>query len=103
MAYRVELTVPAQRDREEIVSYLAVDLASPQAARGFLEEFDRKVEMASGMPGSFPLCRQGDLANRGYRRALVGNYLFIYATDRRRKVVTILRVFHGMQDYARLL
>ena len=44
MASELVILSQAQRDVEEIVRYLARDLASPSAAARFLDEFDAKAE-----------------------------------------------------------
>ena len=103
MGYEVKLTRPAVQDRESIVAYLLLELGSRQAAEGFLSRFDERVEQIATYPESCPLCRVESLARRGYRVGLVGDYLFIYSVEKSAHVVTFLRVFHGLQDYARLL
>lgn len=103
MACNVSLTRPAVQDRESVVSYLAHSLASPAAARDFLNEFDKQVARLQDNPRCFPLCADIALASKGYRKAIVKGYVFVYVYDEAKNVVTILRVFHQSQDYARYL
>lgn len=103
MACRVLLTRPAMQDRRAIVSYLADSLASPTAAAKFLDEFDAQIRRISSNPCCFPLSADQALASKGYRKALVLGYVFVYVYDDKEDVATVLRVFHQSQDYARYL
>ena len=103
MACKVVLTQPAVQDRQAIVSYLAESLASPAAAVEFLDEFDAQVERLSDNPRCFPLSFNEALAQKGYRKALVRGYVFVYVYDEAEDISTILRVFHQTQDYVRYL
>ena len=103
MAYRVMMSGPAADDREGIVAYLASTLSAPSAAAEFLDEFDKAVAMLSGNPRAGAVCSDTALAERGYRKALVGSYVAVYRVNDESQAVEIVRVFHQTQDYARLL
>ena len=101
MAYRVVILDEAQREYRDIVDYLDNVLGSPQAACGFMDEFDRQLSLIADNPELFALARLPELVGRGYRTAHVNNYVMLYkATDR---LVVVAHVFHQTQDYARFV
>lgn len=101
MACDVRLAREAETDVARIVAYLVDSLGSPQAATSFLEELTHAVSTIGELPESYPGATEPRLARMGYRKALVGRCVLLY-----RKVdgvVVIAHVFHGSQDYARLV
>ena len=101
MASEPVILPQAQRDVEEIVRYLARDLANPSAAARFLDEFDAKTENVCAMPEPYPAGRLDGLARLGFRVMPVMKYLVLYV-PRDGKIV-VSHVFHGTRDYARLV
>ena len=55
------------------------------------------------MPLMYEACRDPNLNALGYRKAGIRNYVMVYEVDEAAKQVTILRLFHGKQDYAKLI
>ena len=101
MAYEVELSFSAQRDRDRIVEYLLYELKSPQAALRFLDELDRVVELIGFNPELFAVSQEPRLLKLEYRKALVMKYLALYKVEG--QTVKVARIFHSSQDYARLV
>jgi len=89
----------AQADIENIVRYLAQALASPQAARNFLDELQKQLDLVCEQPRMHPLSRLPRVAALGYRTIRVKRYLALY-TYRDNRVI-LAHVFHQSQDYAR--
>lgn len=101
MASDVVILDEAQREYRAIVDYLANVLKSPQAACGFMDEFDRQLSLIADNPALFALSRMPELAARGYRTAHINNYLMLYAV--RDDTVVVAHIVHQAQDYARLV
>lgn len=101
MAYRAVILDEAQREYLAIVSYLADVLKSPQAAAGFMDEFERQLNFVRDNPEIHALSRMPELAARGHRPMLVNNYIALYKLEGDMVVVT--HIFHQSQDYARLV
>lgn len=97
--YKLVLTELAHRDLDDIIAYIAVQLASPQTATSLLDEIDSCYNHLRTNPMIYERCRNPRLEKEGYRKALIKNYLLIYKVDEIAKVVTIYRYFHGIQDY----
>lgn len=78
MAYRKVILAEAQQEYRDIVGYLVGMLRSEQAARNFMEEFDKQVNLVAENPELYGLSRVPELAERGYRCASVNNYIALY-------------------------
>lgn len=98
MACKYVVLPRAQEDIEDIVRYLAVDLASPSAAASFLDELESKLVLVCAQPEMHALSRLPRVATLGYRPMPVKRYVALYRYDGDRVVVA--HVFHGSQDYA---
>ena len=106
MAYDVVLD-PKVVDRiDEIVDYLTNALSSPAAASSFLDGLDELVANLESLPLSYPYSLDERFAARGYRKALVGNYVLLFRVveaGERSGTVLVTNLFHGSQDYQGLV
>jgi addiction module RelE/StbE family toxin len=103
MGYEVVISKSADRDLDEILTYMAEKLANPQAASAFADELDRHYDTLARQPLIFEPSRHGRLREKGYRRFPVKNYLVFYTVDENRRTVHIARIFYGRQDYEKYL
>ncbi len=101
MAYELVLLPRAQHDFDEIVQYLAIDLASPQAAGRFIDEFEKKAGLVCENPCLYPLSRIPEISARGYRSMPVLRYVALYSA--RENLIVVAHIFHQSQDYARFV
>lgn len=101
MAYKRKILKEAAREYRDIVRYLAEVLNSPDAARGFMDEFDYQLGLVCDMPELYGLSRMKELASLGYRTLLVNNYVALYRIDD--DTVVVAHIFHQSQDYAKLV
>lgn len=95
------MTRSAQRDRDAILSYLVGELKVTDAASRFLDELNRVLATLPSTPKAYPLSRERHLRALGYRFFLVMRYVVLYKVVGDR--IVVVRVFHGSQDYARLV
>jgi plasmid stabilization system protein ParE len=101
--YSQHITELAEQDLDGIVNYMAVELANPIAASAFLDKIEDCYTHIKTKPRIYAECEDSYLRSKGYRKALIGNYLLIFRIEERAKRVHILRFFYGAQDYARQL
>ena len=101
MAYKRVILSQAQIEYKEIVSYLTTILKSPQAARNFIDEFTRQIDMICENPDLFGLSRIPELAAHGYRPIFVNNYVALIVI--KEETVYVAHVFHQTQDYVNLV
>ena len=99
MEYRVDVSDAADRDVDEILAYIAGKLANPTAASRFADELDKKYEELESHPYIFELSRNEYLAELGYHRFIVGNYVALYRVEEEKHLVVIVRIFYGKREY----
>lgn len=93
----------AHKDLDGIVSYIAVQLANPEAACNLIREVERCYDFLQSNPSMYELCRDKRLSASGYRKAPIGNFAAVYRFSEQPHTVTILRFFYGARDYANLI
>lgn len=101
--YKLIVTELAHQDLDNIISYIAVQLANPTAASDFLDEVDKCYGYLKSNPMMYSKCQDNRLGKEGYRKAVVKNYIIVYKVDEKSETVSILRFFYGTQDYAKLI
>ena len=92
----IEWRPRAVADLDGILTYIAVELGAPQAARDCADAILGAVERVADLPESGQLFIDDDLA-RSYRRVLAKNYWVFYSHDE--NTLTVWRIFHVRQDY----
>ncbi|MEW6696264.1 MAG: type II toxin-antitoxin system RelE/ParE family toxin [Bacillota bacterium] len=93
----------AHRDLDNIISYIAVQLANPKAAGDFLDELEKCYGYLKSNPMMYAKCQNKRLEKEGYRRVLIKNYVLVYKVNEASKTVSILRFFYSAQDYVKLI
>jgi len=101
--YKLVVTELANQDLDQIVSYIAVELANQKAAGDFLDEVRQCYAHLKDNPLMYAKCDHERLASDGYRKAIIKNYVLIYIVDEDSKTVRILRFFYGARDYGKLI
>jgi plasmid stabilization system protein ParE len=97
------ITELAAQDLDNIVSYIAEQLANPSAASRLLEDIAKCYGYLKASPQIYEICRDPKLSKDGYRKTVIHNYVLIYRIDEAARIVYILRFFYGGMDYAKLL
>ena len=93
--YSVQVTRAAERDVEEIWTYIADD--SPENATAFILRLEEQIEALEQFPERCPLIPENELLGTGYRHIIYGAYRTIFRITG--KTVFMVRIIHG----ARLL
>ena len=101
--YRLLLSELAHRDLDNIVSYIAVQLANSIAATNFLDEVRKCYGYLKSNPLMYERCHDACLEKEGYRKATIKNYVLVYKVDEAAKTVIIHRFFYGAKDYVKLI
>jgi len=97
--FEVRATESAERDLREIHDYLLGELFNPQAWISLSEKIADAFHTLQDQPFAFCECIDARLKGKGYRKCVLGGYLFIYRVEIETKVVHIVRFFHGLQNY----
>lgn len=93
--FRVRITRTAERDIEEIWSFIAQD--SPEEASRFIRRLESQIATLERFPERCPLIPENESLGTRYRHLLYGSYRSVFRL--RGKTVYVLRIIHG----ARLL
>ena len=101
--HKLTVTELADADLDEIVRYIAVELAVPTAATAFLDKIEETYDMIRANPRICELSRDSRLRAEGYRRVVVKNYIMLYKVFDEREEVVIYRFFYGGRDYSKLI
>ena len=101
MGCKVVWTDAARDDVDRAVRYIAFNLGSPIAASSHLDAFLSAVDDISAFPEACPIHRHPSLAARGLRVKNVRRYVMLYSFDGEQALIA--RVFHSLQDYARVI
>lgn len=101
--YDLLLTAAAREDLGGIVEYISLHLLNPGAAGTFLDDVEACYKILRRTPHAYAECSDHTLRNKGYRKAVINNYLMIYRVKEESGKVYVLRFFYGGQDYLRLL
>ena len=91
--YSVQVTPAAERDVEEIWTYIADD--SPEDATAFILRLEEQIETLEQLPERCPLIPENELLGTGYRHIIYGAYRTIFRITG--KTVFIVRIIHGQR------
>ena len=97
------LTKRAESDLDGIVSYIAVELANPQAASDFVDKLQDNIEEIRVFPESGSRVDNEFLQVENIRKKLIGNYIMYYLPDTGEKIIHILRITYSKQNITEIL
>ena len=103
MVYKIIETELGQKDLSDIVDYIVYSLENPSAAAALLDEVEACYDSLERHPMMFEACYDPHLKSLGYRKAGIRNYIMIYKVHELTQTVSIMRFFHGRQDYEKLI
>lgn len=92
------LTKRAESDLDGIVSYIAVELSTPQAASDFVDKLKDNIDETRAFSESGSPVDNEFLQVENLRKKLIGNYIMYYLPDMREKIIYILRIVYGKQN-----
>ena len=93
-----QLTQKAVADLDDIVEYIAVELANPTAASDFVDKLQGAIEEARFFPESGSLVINEFIPNAEVRKKLVGNYIMYYLPDPDEKMIFVLRIVYSRRN-----
>ena len=96
--YEVIYLPTARKQLEDIVDYIAVELATPDAAFDFIDAVDKEAKSLAKMPYRHPIYHTRFAVLEEVRWISVKNYNVFYKVFEEDKTVEIRRVLHQLQD-----
>lgn len=103
MAYKIVKADSFQRDLDAVIGYIALSLENRIAAASLLDAVEKSYDGIERMPLMYEACHDPHLKELGYRKAVIRSYIMVYRVDEAAETVYILRLFHGRQDYEKLI
>lgn len=101
--YGYRLTQKADADLDDIVKYIAVELANPKAASDFMDKLQEAIEEARMFPESGSLVSNEYLPDAEVRKKPVGNYIMYYLPSSTQQTIYILRIVYGRRNMDEIL
>ena len=96
--YEIIYLPTARKQLEDIVDYIAVELAAPDAALDFIEEVGKATKSLAEMPYRHPIYHTSFALLEEVRWISVKNYKVFYKIFEDEKTVEIRRMLHQLQD-----
>ncbi|HOS34146.1 MAG TPA: type II toxin-antitoxin system RelE/ParE family toxin [Spirochaetota bacterium] len=101
--YSIKFTGLANRDLEDIFSYISNELDSRNVAIKLLNKIESKIDSLKDFPYSCPTVTNSLLQNYEYRKLIVDNYIIFYIIDEEKKNIIIMRCLYGARNLNELL
>jgi plasmid stabilization system protein ParE len=101
--YSVEIMPKAINDLDNIFRYYLEESQDCMIANKVTDEIERAILGLENFPEANPKARDMRLSKLEYRKLIVGNYITLYKINKKAKLVTIVRVFHGRMDYTKYI
>lgn len=98
MTYRLDISQNFEEDLDATLDYISHKLHSPVAAKNLLHSTEEKLKLILENPQLYPLYHDEYLAKKGYRYAIVSNYLVFYVIDDEKQIIHIVRFLYGGQN-----
>ena len=97
MEYQVVYFEEAERDLENIYSYIATNCLEPIYAGNLINKIKNATKSLSTLPYRHPLCEYPLLKET--RKFIVGGYVILYMVDDINKIVTIIGIVSCKRDF----
>ncbi|WP_026652367.1 type II toxin-antitoxin system RelE/ParE family toxin [Butyrivibrio proteoclasticus] len=96
--YDFVLTLAAETDIDEAITYISEFLDNPDAASNLADELESQLEEICKNPKTGRIIENEFLRRNDVRRFLVKNYIAYYIIDEDNKTIVVLRFVYGKCD-----
>ena len=103
MDYKIQITPAAQNDIGETVDYLVTKLKNPMAAARLLNQIRLCYQEIQKYPGMYAQCSDSRLREKGYRKAVIDNFVLIYHPLETEHTIFVMGFFYGGRDYEKMI
>ena len=101
--YIVEMSETAEKDLENIISYLRYDLAGDIIADKYKILFKQELKKLVDIAGSMPILEEKLTGHKNIRKINVRNYIIFYIIDENVDKVFVVRIGHAFMDWEKYL
>ena len=99
----VEISETAERDLENIISYLRYNLSGDIIADKYKILFKQELKDLENIAGSMPILSKDLTGHKNIRKINVRNYIVFYIVDEENSKVLVLRIGHAFMDWEKYL
>ncbi len=97
--YTVKLYARAYQDIDDIYTYIAENLLSPDTALNMVDELEKAIFSLEKFPERGIMRCTGAYANGDYRQLFVKNYVIVYRVRKEKKEVHIVTVRYSPSNF----
>jgi plasmid stabilization system protein ParE len=103
MDFRVDFSEEAELEIDAIYDYIANKLDNPGAAERLHGKIIQTSYKIADNPYIFRLCFEERLREKGYRRAIVDNFIMLFTVDEDDSLIIVRNVVYGRRDLGSLI
>lgn len=96
--YTVKITLQAQEQLREIVSYIRFTLQAPGTAMKMLNALEKEIASLDQFPNRFPLTEEEPWHSQGIHKLSVKNYLVYFWINEDAKTVQVIAIIYGRKE-----
>ena len=101
--FNIQITEPAEKDLNEIGTYISKELLEPETAKKVISKIAKEINSLEDMLLRNALAADEKLAYKDIRKIMVDSYIVFYIVTEESKTVTIIRILYGKRDWLNLL
>ena len=101
--YLVEISETAERDLENIISYLRHNLAGDIIADKYKILFKQELKNLENVAGSMPILDEELTGHKNIRKLNVRNYIIFYTVEEESSKAFVVRIGHAFMDWEKYL
>ena len=101
--YIVEISETAERDLENIISYIRYNLKEDIIADKYKILFKQGLKDLENVAGSMPILDEELTGHKNIRKINVRNYIVFYIVDEKNSKALVVRIGHAFMDWEKYL
>ncbi len=101
--FRIEVSAPAESDLRLLARYISNELYEPELALKKMDTIDEAILSLRSLPKRNALVLDERLAQLGFRKLLVKNFIVFYIVNEKQNTVNIVRVLYAQREWVNLL
>jgi plasmid stabilization system protein ParE len=101
--YGYRFTEKAIAELDSIISYMAMELSNPVAAKAFVDKLQGTIDIIRTFPKSGAVVANEFLPDMDIRKMVVDSYLLYYTMNEGENTIFILRIIYGCRDVNEIL
>ncbi len=97
--YNVILSIKAEKDLTNIVSYIKDDLKEPNIAKKYAKILRTEIESLEYFPQKYSIIDNEKIKDLNMRKHIIKNYITFYRINEEKKTVNVDRIIYGASDW----